>query len=279
MLDFLNLHEEAEILMMLLIVAGIFFTISYAGFHIAPEKNANILGMIMLGISIAACVFACVPGFIMLITFKLKMLVKAVLIALAVDGLFFGFVYTTCFNFRAKKYSKNPVMKEILSFCEKNDVAAILCLHDGVLFLNAIGVGDYCKNSDEIQKEFTSAAFETAKKSRRRPSGFSKITQPAVCMGKIVFADRGYPSLPDVPFFGKVLRKHLNGYGMSIHKVSIQYDEETPGKLTHHIAHVYEDCFVYRKSARDSLRQEERKSRTKAMAEKNQREKNKKTWE
>lgn len=276
MLDFLNLHDEAEIMILLLLAAGFFFTLSWCRLSVFTEKETDILSMILLGLSLVLGGFACVPGFIMLITFKLKMLTKAILFAGAVVGVFFGIVYSICFKIRAAKYKKNPVMKEILAFCRKQDVHAILCVHDGVVFMKRIQHEPYCKSNEETHNEFTFSGFQAATSADRRPTGFQEAMRPEGCIGKIVFADRGYPSLPDVRFFGKVLKKSLKGYGLATHKVSIQYDEKSPGKIVHHITHVYSDCFVFKKAARKALR---RKNAKVLIRGERQETKTGKTWE
>ena len=279
--DFFGLNEEGSILVLALVVAGFFGSIGGSRVMMtqASDKEMDKFSLITLALAAIAGTIACVPGFIMLITFKLKKIVTALLIAGVVDGLMFFIGYNLAFRLRMAKYMRNPVTKEVLDFARKHNVAGIQCFPDGIRFYSALENADYCKRESKIVNEYSYVAFTSAQADPPRPTGFDAYIKSSNSVGILRFSDRGYPNLPDVAFFGKVLAKKLKGYDSAFHSVSLNYDEKSPGKVVHHICRVHEDCFVFRKSDVVPLRISGNRSKRAAAAAAKQQKKSEKKWE
>lgn len=279
--DLFGLKEEGSIMVLALVAAGFFLSIggSRALVYQNSEEDLDKFSIVMLFLAAAAGTVACIPGFIMLITFKLKQIVTALLIAAAIDALLFFIVYTIIFRFRMAKYMLNPVTREVLAFAKQNNVVGIQCFVDGVRFYSVLENADYCKREAKTVNQYSFSAFTAAKADPPRPTGFDDYIKSGNSLGILRFSDRGYPNLPDVSFFGKVLAKKLKGYESAYHSVTLTYDESSANKIVHNICHVHRDCFVYKKSALVPIRVADNRSKRAAAAAAKQQKKQAKKWE
>lgn len=279
--DLFGLKEEGSIMVLALVAAGFFLSIggSRALVYQKSEEDLDKFSIVMLFLAAAAGTVACIPGFIMLITFKLKQIVTALLIAAVIDGLMFFIGYTITFRLRMAKYMRNPVMKEVLAFARQRDVVGIQCFVDGVRFYSVLENAAYCKSENKVEKLSTYAGFTEAQANPTRPTGFHDYMNSSNSLGILRFADRGYPNLPDLGFFGKVLAKKLKGFDSAYHSVTLNYDQISTNKIVHNICHVHRDSFVYKKSALAAIRVADNRYRRAAAAAAKKQEKQSKKWE
>ena len=259
MLDFLNLREDAQIMIMILSAAGFFFAFLMARTSVWPAKCESTLSMITMCISLVLAAIACIPAFMLLITFKLKMFLTALLISAVVTGVFYLLFHTIFFQIRMTKYRRNPVVLEIADFCRHSNVAGIHCFTDGVIFYDRIVHGDLCKGRNETRnRDYKTTEAEVAAGSFQ-PAGMLQFQQSDAVVGHLRFADRGYPNLPDVAFFGKALAKRIPGFRAVSHQISTAYESHSIDKITRYITKVHDDSFVYSKEALKAWKREEAK--------------------
>jgi hypothetical protein len=279
--DFFGLNETGSILVLALVVAGFFLSIggSRALVFQDSDKGMGKFTIAMLALTAVAGTVCIVPGFVLLITFKWNKLLTAVLLAAAVVAPLFWLVYTLTFRLRMAKYMRNPVMKEVLAFARQHDVAGIQCFVDGVRFYSALENADYCKREAKTVNQYSFSAFTAAQADPPRPTGFDDYIKSGNSLGILRFSDRGYPNLPDVSFFGKVLAKKLEGYESAYHSVTLTYDESSANKIVHNICRVHEDAFVYKKSALVPIRVANNRSKRAAAAAAKKQERQAKKWE
>ena len=257
MLDFLNLREDAQIMILILSTAGFFFSIWMVRTVVWPDKCDSKLTMILMGISFVLATIACIPAFMLLITFKLKMFLTALLISAAITGVFYLIFHRIFFHSRLKKYINNPIMVEIFDFCRRNHVAAIHCFADGVIFYSRIVHGDLCKGCHDVYNRYQKTTEAEVAAGSFLPAGMLQFQQSDAAIGRLCFADRGYPNLPDVAFFGKALATQLPGFRAVSHEISTAYDSRSINKITRYITKVHNDSFVYSQKALQAWEREE----------------------
>lgn len=279
--DLFGLKEEGSIMVLALVAAGFFLSIggSRTLVYQNSEEDLDKFSIVMLFLAAAAGTVACIPGFIMLITFKLKQIVTALLIAAAIDALLFFIVYTIIFRFRMAKYMLNPVTREVLAFAKQNNVVGIQCFVDGVRFYSVLENADYCKSESKTENRYNYVDFTADQSNPPRPTGFKAYMESSNSLGILRFADRGYPNLPDPAFFGKVLAKKLRGFDSAYHTVTLNFDQVSTNKIVHNICHVHRDSFVYKKSALAAIRVADNRYRRAAAAAAKKQEKQSKKWE
>ena len=242
---------EARLLLGFLCLAGFFLAMGLARIVIWSDKERDIPGYVMVAVGAVIVTIGCIPGFILLITFRWGMILRAILLALAISAVFYLLFHGAFFRTRALKYRKNPLMQEILTFCRNNRVEGILCFQDGVVFYNTLLNESMCKRKKEDRKVATITTEEQVRQGMYRPDGLSDyLNYP--CVGRIRFADRDYPNLPNVEFFGAALAKELSGFRAAYHSISTRCEQGN----TIHITHVHESSFVYSKEAMRRLKAE-----------------------
>lgn len=271
-IDFLQyvfgINESASILVLMLLATGLVGSFAASRLLVfgTVHDKTDIFTIVVLVITILLGAASGIPMLILLVTFKLKYMVVALLIVAVPVLPFFWLVYSITFGTRMAKYMRNPVTKEVLAFARQHDVAGIQCFVDGVRFYSVLENESYCKSENKTVTRYNQAAFSAAQSNPPRPTGYEDYAKSANSLGILRFSDRGYPNLPDVAFFGKVLAKKLKGYQYACHSVSLNYDETSSVKTVRHICHVHEDCFVYKKSAMRALRAAGNRARRAAAA-------------
>lgn len=271
MLEFLGMEEEATRVLICLAILGpcIMFPI---GTLVASGDKAGklntVVAVICAIVGIAAVVIGILPFIALFFTFQWNVLIKGVFFGILTGAAGYGIGYGTTLSGRKRKYRNNPIMKEAVAFSKKNQIVAVQCFENRLRFFLDLENDDYCNGHNDthmVSNVRDSAAFQ---QSWKRPAAWEAYDRAPSYAGTITFADRGWPSIPDLDLFAKVLAEELGGCGVAAHVQNVQYDTvvSTSSSITttHHITHMYSDRFVYKKAVRSrkfpKQKQREKKS-------------------
>lgn len=289
MLDFLNLKYEAELVVWFCILGG---ALAGMGFGLLSvngkgwkDKLWTVLAWLFIGLAVIAGGLACVAGFMLLITFKWGHLFKALLIGGAVGGLLYLILKGAFANIRRSKYRRNPLMKEIVAYCKKNDVVGIQCFADRVRFFSALESEGYCQDERKVvHLEYAKNAAATEQEDLR-PETWKAYDNPPSLLKVLKFADREYPNLPDVEIFAESLASCLGGSKAVRHSTAVNYrytrfNGSTGNRdMVRHTTYTYEDWFVYKKSALRKLKNRKKQRDREAEAMRAAAQKKANRWE
>lgn len=266
MLDFLNLKEEGEMLIIFATLAGILGGIAYGLLMTAGKEKkyllCKIFGWLFAVLAVPACGLVLVSGFIQFITFRWGQLLKSALIGGGLGTGMFYLLYSTLFNMRKRKFLRNDLMREIIRYCKANQIVGIQCYPDRVRFFASLENGEYCKSEHKTHHEQYARDAASSERMDMRPYSWKAYDNPPSLVGVLKFADRNYPEVPDVNLFAESLALGLGGCGVASHGTAVQYTyrrhNSTNGQteLVNHTTHTYQDHFVYNKAALKALNQE-----------------------
>ena len=289
MLDFLGLKYEAELVVLFCVLGGMLAGMGFGLISVNGkgwrDKLWTVLAWVLLGLAIVAGGLACVAGFMLLITFKWGHLFKALLIGGAVGGLLYLIFRGIFENIRLNKYRRNPLMKEIVAYCKKNDVVGIQCYADRVRFFSALENGAYCEDERKVvHLEYAKNAAATEQEDLR-PETWKDYDNPPSLLKVLKFADRDYPDLPDVEIFARALAASLGGSKVARHCTAVNYrytrfNGSTGNRdMVSHTTYTYEDWFVYKKRALKEIKKGKKQRDREAEALRVAAQKNANRWE
>lgn len=245
----------------------------------------NIIGYLFFGLAVICAGLACVAGFVQLITFKWGELLLSLVIGCVAGYLLFLPIPALASALRRGKYKRNPLVKEIVSYCKKNGIVGIQCFSDRVRFFTALEGEEYCKDGSETIHEKDQRSGQITEKTDIRPHAWRCYDNPPSLAGTLKFAERGYPELPDINIFAEALASLLGDCAVASHSTSVQYSyyryDRSTGNQTrvNHTTHNYKDAFVYKKSALKKLKQEKKQQAKAAAASLKQQSRNSNSWE
>lgn len=272
MLEFLGLEEEASRVILCFLIIGISVGLPSGGVSASGRKKDDgktpvvmVIGMV---IAVIAFLVGLLPGIVLFFTFQWNVLLGGLFLALAAGAVCFGLGYFVVLSHRKGKYKRNPIMKEAVAYCRRSGVVGVQCFGDRLRFHKELADADYCKTDTHMEMRANLDQSVDYQTHWTRPDSWIAYDQSSGYAGDLTFAKRDYPDIPDLELFAKVLASRLGGCGIATHTRSVQYDTvtRTAGTTTrtHHITHLYRDCFVYKKSACRRLR-EQQAQREKAL--------------
>ena len=266
MLDFLNLKEEGEMLILFTVLAGILGGIAYGLIMASGGERKDlprkIFGWIFAVLAVPACGLALVAGFIQLITFRWGQLLKSAIIGGGLGIGLFCLFGNILFMMRRRRFLRNGLMQEILHYCKTNNIVGIQCFPDRARFFTALENEEYCRSEQKrshVQNAKDAADYENTD---MRPGSWKAYDNPPSLVGILKFSDRDYPEVPDVSLFATALAQGLGGCGVASHGTSVHYTYRRHNVSTgqtewvKHTTHTYQDHFVYKKKALKALKQE-----------------------
>ena len=290
-LEFLGLEEEAMQLILSCIVIGIALG-AQLGAIFAYGKNTG--GKVSVGqiVFLVICILAglvalftgAIPAILLFFTFQWKTLFGAVIQG-AIAGVPAYFIARAIvLRHRRGKYMRNPVVKEAVAFCKANNIVGIQCFNRRLRFFKVIEDPGYCKRDvSHVKKEskYTATMYQ---ESWTRPDSWVAYDSPASYAGEIVFSERGYPNVPDLPMFASALAKKLPGFDYAEHDHRVQYDTVSYSgntkTTTHNIILLNQDCFVFSKKAlRETKKEWHEKGWDKPLEEEKSVKTKAKSWE
>ncbi len=288
MLDFLNLKEEGEMLIIFAVLTGILGGIAY-GLIMSAGKEKKLLprkyfGWIFAVLAVPACGLVLVAGFIQLITFRWGQLLKSVIIGGGVGMGLFCLVCIMLFRLRRARFLRNDLMREILRYCKANGIVGIQCFRDRVRFFTALENAEYCQSEQKrshVQNAKNAADYENTD---MRPGSWKAYDNPPSLVGTLKFSDRNYPEVPDLGLFASALAQGLGGCGVASHGTSVHYTYRRHNISTgqtewvKHTTHTYQDHFVYKKKALKALKQEKARADKEFAAQRKAAEKKSNHW-
>lgn len=277
MLEFLGLEEEATRVLICFAVLGAASMLpmgcaaASGDGESGKQQYGGILLMVICGVlGIGAFVMGILPAIVLFFTFQWKTLLIGVFYAILTGSAGYGLGYWRTMSGRKRKYRKNPIMQEAVAYCKQNGIVAVQCFDDRIRFFRDLENREYCESHVDTHKAADILASNSFRKGWTRPASWCAYDRPQSFAGDIVFADRGWPKIPDLNLFAKVLAKQLGGCRVAEHTQRDQYDtsrlEGNTRITTHNITIMYRDCFVYKKAALDSKyppapKQESRKAK------------------
>ena len=280
MLDFLGLTDEANRLLTCAVIAG--FVGMIPGGPALAGKNINkFVSGLCIGICCVAVLFGLWPAAALFLMLQWGALFKALFFALiagAVSGIP-GFLVVE--RKRRKVYRNNPVMREVVAYCNANNIVGIQCYPDRLRFFTGLDSTEYCKSDNYVihEKQYASTSYTS------RIKTWSPTDNDRYLQGTLYFAERKYPNLPDVGIFASVLAKSLGGCQVVTHRESTErdytrYDKSTDRKeLVHHTTITYEDHFVFKTSALKALKQHRSQQEQQVAQRRADAQKNTNRWE
>ena len=289
MLDFLNLKEEGEMLIIFTVLTGILCGIAY-GLIMSAGKEKKILprryfGWIFAVLAVPACGLALVAGFIQLITFRWGQLLKSGIIGGGVGMGLFCLICIMLFRLRRAIFLRKDLMREILRYCKANGIVGVQCFRDRVRFFTALENEEYCESKQIRQAAGDYLGAAASENSDMRPGSWKAYDNPPSLAGTLKFSDRNYPELPDLGLFAASLAQGLGGCGVAIHGTSVHCTYKRTnisfGRTERVIqtTHTYQDQFVYKKSALKALKQKKAQSDREFAAQRKAEEKKRNSWD
>ena len=260
MLEFLGLEDEAMKVLVSCIILGAVIGIQ-SGILSADTKGSEgkvkAGPVIFLVICILAGVYALFTGFlpavVLFFTFQWKALLWCVFLGLTVAAVTFFIGNRVVQWGRRRKYMRNPIIREAVEFCRKNEIVGIQCFDDSLRFFQKLEDPDYCRSSVRVEKKKDASESEEYQKNWSREESWIAYDRPLSYVGTLKFADRDYPNVPDLPMFASALARKAKGFGYARHFHSVQYDTVSYSgntrTTTHHITVLHSDCFVYNRAA------------------------------
>lgn len=269
MLEFLGLQKEAHTVTVALIL--IFGAIGLAiGRSTAKDKGS--LTAFINGFCIVAGVAGLIKGFgpaiKLFFTFQWGVMLKGAFLGILAGAALGIPTYLVSMAFRRMRFRKNPVLQEAVAYCRSNNIVGIQCYGKYLRFFSALENEQYCKGENKVIHELTAAEGRRTESADLRPVSWKAYDKAPSYQGTLVFADRGYPELPDPGFFADMLARELGGFGCAHHSISVQYNYTRFNKDTGHTEHVdhtthtYFDYFVYSKKALADLRKKNKPKET-----------------
>lgn len=289
MLDFLGLNYEAELVVQFMalggLLAGLGFGFLASGAKGWLDKLLTVLAWVFLGLAVVSAGLACVAGFVLLITFKWGKLCLAMVIGGVLAYVLYLIPVAVLSGIRRGKYKKNPLMKEIVEYCKRNDIVGIQCFPDRVRFFSELENAEYCQSEEKVVHEESQRNGIATEGTDLRPAAWKSYDNPPSLTKALRFVDRDYPNLPDVVIFAEALASSLGGCGVAHHSTAVRYkyyrfNGSTGQKeLVNHTTHTYEDYFVYKKSALKKLKNTKKQRDREAQARQAAANKNANRWE
>lgn len=288
MLDFLNLKEEGEMLIIFTVLTGILCGIAY-GLIMSAGKEKSVLprryfGWIFAVLAVPACGLALVAGFMQLITFRWGQLLKSVIIGGGVGMGLFCLVCIMLFRLRRVRFLRKALMREILRYCRANNIVGVQCFRDRVRFFTALENAEYCQSEQKRQHVQNYQEAASCENTDMRPGTWKAYDNPPSLAGTLKFSDRNYPELPDLGLFAAALAQGLGGCGVAIHGTSVHYTYQRRNvsngrtEWVNHTTHTYQDQFVYKKRALKVLKQEKARLDKEFAAQRKAEEKKFNSW-
>lgn len=288
MLDFLNLKEEGEMLIIFATLAGILGGIAYGLLMTAGKEKKDlprkIFGWLFAALAVPACGLVLVSGFIQLITFRWGQLLKSAVIGGGLGMGLFCLLCNTLFKMRRRKFLQNDLMREIIRYCKANNIVGIQCFPDRVRFFSALENAEYCKSEQKRQHVEHAKNAASSERMDMRPYSWKAYDNPPSLVSVLKFADRNYPEVPDVSLFAESLAQGLGGCGVASHGTSVHYTYRRHNssngqyELVNHTTHTYQDHFVYKHSALKALKQEKTRIDKEFSAQRKAEEKKSNHW-
>lgn len=279
MLEFLGMEQEANTLVTCLMTLGV--SIGLIGGYIlgAKDNGKGVLGIILYiicGILGVIAIFKGFwPGIALFFTFQWGIWIKGIFLGVIVGFLSGYIMYSLVISVRIRKYARNPITKEAIQFIKNNNVNAVLCYKDSIFFFEKLVSTTFCKSQNyETHDSFDTNALRI-RSNHKTETGLDTQLSSGGCIGRIIFAEKGWPEIPDLAVFSKALTKKLHGCRRVHHHGKANYYNTL--KSIRYITHFYDAYLIYKRSAYRSLRKQEQhqsKNERKALKKNNTN-----TWE